>query len=373
MNILINASKEKMGGGVQVSDSICRSLNQYPQHNFTVIVSDRLQSTYRIIKHYANVTAYIHTFCDSYYTFLTGRYRFLDDLVKQNKIDAVLTVFGPCRWTPKVLHVCGFAMAHLIMEESPYYKRMTCKDKIKSWMFNKPREWMFRRSSRIYYSENDLISKRVEKKFGGKCYTVTNYYHQIYDHPEKWEKFDLPEYNGITLLDISAYYPHKNMEISIDIAKILIHDYPELKFRFIFTIDRNNFPKLPGELEKHFLFVGRVKITQCPSLYKQSDIVFQPSLLECFTATFPEAMRMGIPIVTTNLDFARALCGNAALYYEATNAESAAKKIWELSNDKDLQKTLISNGIDELAKFDNYDNRARKLIRILENEYKKIS
>lgn len=37
-----------------------------------------------------------------------------------------------------------------------------------------------------------------------------------------------------------------------------------------------------------------------------------PSLLECFTATYPEAMRMERPIVTTDLAFAQGLCGEAA-------------------------------------------------------------
>ena len=62
-------------------------------------------------------------------------------------------------------------------------------------------------------------------------------------------------------------------------------------------------------------------ISECPSLYRQSTFAFQPTLLECFTATYPEAMRSGKPIVTPDLEFARGLCGGAAVYYDAERTD----------------------------------------------------
>ena len=40
MNILINASEIKQGGGIQVTDSICRSIKDYPNHNFFIVLSE---------------------------------------------------------------------------------------------------------------------------------------------------------------------------------------------------------------------------------------------------------------------------------------------------------------------------------------------
>lgn len=39
LNVLINASNLKKGGGLQVADSICKSLKQFPQHIFIVVLS----------------------------------------------------------------------------------------------------------------------------------------------------------------------------------------------------------------------------------------------------------------------------------------------------------------------------------------------
>lgn len=40
MNILINASNLKQGGGIQVAQSIIAQLERFPQHHFVVVVSD---------------------------------------------------------------------------------------------------------------------------------------------------------------------------------------------------------------------------------------------------------------------------------------------------------------------------------------------
>lgn len=111
-------------------------------------------------------------------------------------------------------------------------------------------------------------------------------------------------------------------------------------------------------------------IAECPSLYEQCDITFQPTLLECFTATYPEAMRMGIPIVTTDLEFARGLCGDAACYYSAIDPVAAAEAIYKVATDKKYAAKLVVNGKEQLKKFDNYEQRADKLIGILEDMVK---
>ena len=136
MIFLINASKEKAGGGLQVTDSICRCLDRFPQHQFVVVVSDRLEETCHEVNKYSNVCAYVHTFRDSIFTLATGHYPFLDDLVKKHQVQAVMTVFGPSRWAPRVPHLCGFARAHLVMPESPFYQTMKSGTRIKERIKN---------------------------------------------------------------------------------------------------------------------------------------------------------------------------------------------------------------------------------------------
>ncbi|MEG1580883.1 MAG: glycosyltransferase, partial [Bacteroidaceae bacterium] len=224
------------------------------------------------------------------------------------------------------------------------------------------------RGSRFFYTENPYISERLEKLIPkSTVYTISNYYNQVFDMPECWKRdCVLPPFDGITFLTITASYPHKNLAIAIDIAKQMKQQHSNFMFRFVFTVKEKDLPPMPQDLKKHFVFIGKVDITECPFLYEQSNIMFMPTLLECFTATYPEAMRMKCPIITTDLEFARGLCKNAAYYYDALSAESATEALYKVATNKELQSKLIVAGIEQLKMYDTYEQRADKLIEIME-------
>ena len=367
MNILINASNLKKGGGLQVADSISKSLNQFPQHNFIVVLSTFFPKTGTEIEHYANVKVYTYNVKNNIQTLILGRDEFLDGLVEQHKIDVVMTVFGPSRWNPRCTHLSGFALSFLVMPESPYFQRIDWKEKLKANLRNKLWEVYFRRSAKYFFTENPMISERVEKLFkGSKVFTATNYYNQVFDQPEEWVEHPLPKFDGISLLNISTPYPHKNLNIAIDILGLMTERHPDLRLRFVYTIDESDMPQLPTEMRDNFLFIGRVNVDECPSLYQQCEISFQPTLLECFTASYPEAMRMARPIVTTSMAFAQGLCGKAAAYYSPLNADEAAEAIYKVATDVEYREQLVEAGKEQLKTYDTYDERAKKLIGLCE-------
>ncbi len=366
MNILVNTSNLKLGGGVQVADSVVCQLNRFPQHHFIVVLSDYLKTTGLRISDYPNVETVNYSVKNSVSTLLLGRDSFLDDIVNTKNIDCVLTIFGPSRWNPKCHHVSGFAMPHLALPDSPYFKLLHGIPKFKSTLRLRIVEWAFKRSTKYFYTENNYISNILKRKWPNHhVETISNFYNQIFDDPNKWDKVNLPSFEWTSMLTISANYPHKNLSIAVDVAKNLRIKHPDFKFRFIITVDEDQIV-IPQELSGYFLLIGKVDITECPSLYRQADITFLPTLLECFSVTYPESMRMGVPIVTTDMEFARGLCGNAALYYSPLNAEDAAEQIYKLSTYHALRNTLIENGKKKLLDFDNYEMRASKLIAYCE-------
>ena len=227
--------------------------------------------------------------------------------------------------------------------------------------------WGFRRSSNTFYTENAYISNLLPRLIkGARVYTVTNYYNQVFDQPEQWKKsINLPSFNGTTMLTVSSTGRHKNLGIMVPVTEYLERLHPGFSFRFVLTCNEAPFA-LPERLNNHFVFVGNVDVTECPNLYEQADIMFMPTLMECFTATYPEAMRMDVPIVTTDLEFARGLCEDAACYYSAIDAEAAAEAIYKVATDKEYASQLVTNGKEQVKKYDNYQQRADKLIKILE-------
>ena len=365
MKILINASNIGQGGATQVTDSICHGLYQIPEVDFVVVLAKSLAYLKEELASFRHVEFVLHNISRNKWVKITGREPFLDDLVSRQKIDCVLSIFGPTWWIPRCPHVAGFALAHLVTPESPFFQRMGRVEWIKSKVHNMVIEFFYRRCSRIYYTENPMITERLQKRFRHhKVFTITNYYNQVYDYPEKWERKPLPKFDGCTMLTLAASYPHKNLGIAIPVAQYLHDKYPSFSFRFVFSIKEEEYPGIPDNLKEHFLFIGQVPIRQCPSLYQQATIVFQPTLLECFTAAYPEAMVMERPIVTTSLAFAKGLCGDAALYYSATSHQEAAECIYTLANDESLYKHLVSCGKIQLNSYDTYNERVIKLVSL---------
>lgn len=369
MNTLINCSNLKSGGGLQVADSVVCMLHLYSQHKFVVVLSSYMNDTLRRlqIQHASNIRIVTYNINNNFSTIVHGRDAFLDALVVQEKIDAVLTVFGPSRWNPKCKHLSGFAMPHLVLPESPFFTRMGYFERAKHRIRSRLLLYFFYRSAEWFWTENQYISERLQKQLSlKKIYTVSNCCNQVFDNPSQWRHDKrLSSFDGVTCLTISAYYAHKNFEILIDIALILQDKHPEFKFRFVLTLTEDQLP-IPDAIRNHFIFLGKVDVTECPSLYEQSDIMLLPSLLECFSASYPEAMKMGVPIVTTDVEFAYGLCGNAACYYSAVDPEAAAEAIYKVATDKEYAAQLVANGKEQLKKFDNYEQRADKLIKILE-------
>ena len=368
---LINCSNLKAGGGLQVADSICGQLQRFHQHQFVVVLSKYLKNTYVHIKQYNNVILYEYDINNSVCTILLGWDKFLDGLVCTHGVEVVLTIFGPSRWIPKVPHLSGFALPQLVMPESPYFQRMSRLERLKWKIWCGVRIWSLKRSANAFWTENPFISERFSKLMRvDRVYTVSNFYNQVFDKPDGWSRaITLPLFDGVTCLSVSANYPHKNFGIIPDVIKTMRRTNSEMKVRFVLTMEEKNMP-VDDDVKDSILFIGNVDVSECPNLYEQADIMFMPTLLECFTATYPEAMRMEVPIVTTDLEFARGLCGDAACYYSAVDAESAAEAIYRVATKKEYANRLVANGKEQLKKFDNYEQRAEKLIGILEKMIK---
>lgn len=367
MNLLINCSNLRVGGGLQVAHSFIHSLRGVEGHKFIIVVSTELSELY-LPESGSNLEIIRYDIIPSVFKSLSGRDTFLDSLLVEHSVDRVFTVFGPSYWRPRVFHLVGYAKPHYVYEDSPFFKTLDLKEKLKLFLKKQIHINDFRRNSDSLVTENQDVSEKIQKYFQYlDIHTVTNFYNQVFDHPELWSNDVLmDDYRGFSILTISANYPHKNLHILIAVADYLKTNIPELECRFILTVSKEQFKKeIHPDLKHYFVFLGKVTIDQCPNLYRKADLTLLPTLLECFTATYPESMRMFVPILTTDLGFARGICGDAAIYFDPLNPQDIAKKIEKVLMSERLKKQLIENGKKRLGTFDNYKERSNKYIQIL--------
>ncbi|HTL09366.1 MAG TPA: hypothetical protein VL307_13945, partial [Chitinophagaceae bacterium] len=89
-------------------------------------------------------------------------------------------------------------------------------------------------------------------------------------------------------------------------------------------------------------------------------------MLECFSASYPEAMVMQKPVLTSDLSFARSICRDAAMYFDPLNPADIADTIVRLMTDKSLYDRLVMNGLQRVKDFPTAAQRAAAYIALCE-------
>jgi len=373
MNILVNANCST-GGAIPWCAVMTSLLGKHPRHHFVVCVSPQVRQALgenfvsppnvEVLDYPRRIKA----------TLVFLRSPALDRLVEKYEIDMVFTVFGPTYWHPRVPHVCGFAKSQYIYENSPIFRMMSPPARLIMAFKHLVHMASFRRDVDAYITEDEPISAALRQLIPGKpVYTVSNSCNPVFDRREEWRAHPLPPFDGVTLLTVSADYPHKNLGIIPRTAEYLRRKHPDFLFRFVVTLGPETFGYTAANVPDWLLPVGSVGIDECPLLYEQCDFMFLPTLLECFSASYAEAMKMRRPILTSDLSFARGLCRDAAEYFDPLSPEDIGETIYRLANDPERRQLLIDNGVVRGRSFLNAEERTASYMRILEKEYARLA
>ena len=172
ITFLINASNLKSGGGLQDTDSIGGQLEKFPQHRFIVVLSKFLETTSERIKDYDNVDVFYYDIPTNIMTVVFGHDQFLDRIVKEKDVQAMLMVLDPSRWELKVPHLSDFALPQLVILESSYLGRMGKAEHVKWLFWCMIRKWSLKRRVNAFWTENPFISDKLEALMEGEVQVV---------------------------------------------------------------------------------------------------------------------------------------------------------------------------------------------------------
>ncbi len=119
-----------------------------------------------------------------------------------------------------------------------------------------------------------------------------------------------------------------------------------------FTAALNDHP-----FKDSIICTGFADAEDLPTLYSQSMALIYPSLYEGFGLPVVEAMSCGTPVITGNNSSLPEAGGNAALYFDATDANALATHMETIYVDPALRKKLSIRALEHVQKFD-WDNFA---------------
>ena len=368
MKILINTSSTYKGGGVQVAVSFINECRSFTENEYYVILGETVSRQIDQTLFPSNFNFIYAPYRPATRVFsLKSHNKFLKDIEHEFNPDVVFTTSGPSYWRPCAPHVMGYNIPHYIYSESPYFKRISLKRKLYWKAMKLVAYFNFKYNADAYVVQTDDVNTRL-KKFIGKdrIYTVYNTVNAHYiDHVNTEKKLALKALDEFRLLTLSAWYPHKNLSIIPEVASVLRD--ANIKVKFVLTLPVEDFNKLAindSDLKDAIVNVGTVKIEEAPSLYKECDGMFLPTLLECFSASYVEAMIMKKPILTSDLGFSHTVCGDAALYIDPMDPVAIAGEIIRLKESKSLQNELIENGLKRLTLYSTAAERAKKYLDI---------
>lgn len=362
--IIINTANLKKGGSLQVALSFIKEAGKRSEEFHILLGKASMSLVTGEMREYPNCIFYDIDIVPTDSPGSLKRFRKeLDRIEREVMPRAVITVFGPCYWKPAAPHIMGFANGYLLYEDSPFFKLWKGHRSIPYRLKKLYHRHLLRKETEHYWIETEDAKQRLATFIGkpASAITVASNNCSDYFYASEYEPFGgLPERRRFRFIYIAAYYPHKNIEI---IPRVLAQlDELKVEAEFVITISREEYDRHTALHHPAIINIGPVHPKYCPALYRSADAVFMPSMLETFSAVYPEAMYMGKPIITSDLSFAKDICGDAALYYHFDSPSEAARKISELISDSSLRERLIANGKKRLAQFDRPDQRFAKIL-----------
>lgn len=355
MKILIDCSLLTIGGGVQVALSLLLNIAKDKQFQSVVIVTHQIDQ---------QLTDSIKNLFYAYYVLdsvpMYQKYKqahFFSKLEEKYTPDLVFTVFGPSMWRPKAPCLQGFALGLMFYPEVQDILNYSLLKKIKIKIMYFIKRNLFLKNSDYYVVETSVVKNNLKNLLNldsNHIFVIENSYNPYFEEYFNRKisvKISKDEFN---FLVPSSYYPHKNLEILANVVDLLyIKNFKNIYFNFMIedkyfeALTRLVVNKNAQYMLKNF---GPIASSNLPKCYADCDAVILPTLAESSTSAYPESFISKKPLLTSDRDFSRGLCGEAALFFDPLDAEDIVNKVITIYQDEKLRVTIAEKGIDQLSR-----------------------
>ncbi len=191
--------------------------------------------------------------------------------------------------------------------------------------------------------------------------------------------FDKKPGNFYVLL-MTYYLPHRNPSVLMPLCKQYGSQIRERQIKFITTVEPEDHPQAGAFLRNisrnHFediiINVGHISRKDVGGYLCNCDVLWLPTLLECLPTTLLEAMAVGAPILAPDLDFARYICDEAAVYYDPWDADSIFEKIMSMRENPHIRRELAEKGKLQLQNREKFPGSWDEVAAITLQELRKL-
>lgn len=355
-NILVNGLKSKVGGGKVILDTYLRLLGERaPADCYFILTPDR--DAYRHIETNRIKVIDIPAWAHSNLATIPLYRLVLPRLLKRYQIDAILN-FGDVIIPTDVPQVYNFDWAFAVYPDHLSWQRLGRAEKLLYRVKLHYFEAYLSRAN-IIMAQTEAMKARLEARYRLTNVVLVPSAAAVDGEAGSGAQFDLPDV-PVKLVYPANYYPHKNIDILEPVASLLKARKSGVLIVTTLAPDEHDGARALLDrvaekgLDDVLLNVGRVAPADIPSLYEASDGLLMPTLLETFGLPYVEAMHHGKPILTSDMDFAHAVCGDAAVYFDPLDPQSIVAAIERLFSDGDLHAAIMERGRERLSAIWNW-------------------
>ena len=291
----------------------------------------------------------------------------LNKYIQLNQFDTLIN-FGDIPANVCVKQIFYFDWPYAVYDDYQLWSRMNLRD-VFSKIFKRCYFTFAQKRPFSYIVQTHTMQKRLNKRVKNTRIKVIDVgFNKTEFEKSKSIKLNSKIISQPSLIYPTAMYPHKNIEILIDVAKILKERNIFINFKLTFSSQsgkkESNFINIVTRrnLLEYFTFTGRLSRESLVTEIKLSSGIIMPTLIETYGLPYLEAQIFKKVMFTSDRDFARELCGESAIFFDPLNPNDIAEKIIEnIFSDKIMQKHV--NAIDkEMKKRISWDESSRLIL-----------
>lgn len=328
--VLINLSNLHAGGGLQVGISFVHDLihnvSIYDDlSDFDVLISSEIYDYFS-----SSLLLNCNLNLVKYDTF--GISSMFD--LKFNKLlfdyDIVFTLFGPLySFVNFFYELTGFAQPWILNSSKELRSSLSFFNKFKFFIQSL---FFSRANSLVVELEHVLHDMPNFIKSNKQNFVVYNSISTVFVEKDNWSQINIPHKSSLKIGYLTRDYPHKNIGILSDVAKILEFNYGII-VHFYFSLRDDEWLNYSDKFGSYATSVGPLKLNECPSFYNAMDAMIFPSLLECFSASPLEALFMKKPLFASDRGFIKDTCADYAIYFDPLDPHDIARVIFNYVKD----------------------------------------
>lgn len=374
MKVLVNAINLRVAGGRSVALNFLRALGRVGGGHTYYVLAPR-NVGYEELGSESVIVRVLPKNLSSLLARGVVDYYWVPRLVRELRPDVIFSM-GNIALPVRRKQLLLFHHPYAIYDDAEVWARMNWRHRLYRWAWRRAFERSLPYASKIV-TQTITAKRRLESRYAldpQRVRVVPNAVSITQPFAASAGLPSLPERRPAErrLLCLTRYYVHKNVEVLVRAAELI--RARELGIRIITTIAKDQGSGAAAFLEEiddrrlHDIIVniGPVAMADIPALYQAVDGMILPSLLESFSGTYVESMYYGVPVFTSDRDFARDVCGDVAYYFDPLDPEAILETVERAFSDPQEMRRRVARGKEVVSAMPDWIGVARQYVALLE-------